>query len=280
MHGKDRLGKMRAMADGQAPAPDQRPVLRGWKDIAAYVGVSVRTAQRLSGTDGLPARHAGHTKGGVFALPSEIDAWMTGRAVAGTSASSGGASRAGAITEPAHRVAVLPDALVPGVPPVPSVAATGDDGEGASTRSGRLTVWAVAIGVMAVVFVAGFAAWRSDSAATPPQATPSLQSSAVTAAPRAFRLRVRIGEEPVGDLWIVDGMRGSVVTAASQQLYLEPHFRGRSLHLALYERVPDASSGDQLQLVGTADLVGPLTTGTSPIRFLVEGGWLEVAWVE
>ena len=57
------------------PSPDQ---LDGWKDIAAYLGKSVRAAQRWERDMGLPV-HRLKTPGGqvVFARPSEIDAWKT-----------------------------------------------------------------------------------------------------------------------------------------------------------------------------------------------------------
>jgi len=60
--------------DGRStPSPDQ---LDGWKDIAAYLGKSVRAAQRWERDMGLPV-HRLKTPGGqvVFARPSEIEAW-------------------------------------------------------------------------------------------------------------------------------------------------------------------------------------------------------------
>jgi hypothetical protein len=51
--------------------------LNGWKDIAAYLGRSVRTAQRWEKDFGLPIRRFGVSKPeSVFALPREIDAWL------------------------------------------------------------------------------------------------------------------------------------------------------------------------------------------------------------
>jgi TolB-like protein/tetratricopeptide (TPR) repeat protein len=50
--------------------------LNSWKEIAAYLGVSARTAQRWERAEGLPARRHKHdVLSSVFAYPSEIDQW-------------------------------------------------------------------------------------------------------------------------------------------------------------------------------------------------------------
>lgn len=54
---------------------DDRERIEGWKAIAAYLGKSVRTAQQWSITRGLPIRKTG---GGVVALKSELDQWVSG----------------------------------------------------------------------------------------------------------------------------------------------------------------------------------------------------------
>jgi TolB-like protein len=54
--------------------------LNSWKEIAGYLGVSVRTAQRWERTESLPARrHKHEVLSSVFAYPSELDAWWHGR---------------------------------------------------------------------------------------------------------------------------------------------------------------------------------------------------------
>ena len=50
--------------------------LLGWKQIAAYLGVSRRTAQHWVRTRGLPVRRLPGGRGGVFAETAELDAWM------------------------------------------------------------------------------------------------------------------------------------------------------------------------------------------------------------
>ena len=50
--------------------------LNSWKSIADYLGRSLRTAQRWHAENGLPVRHLGGTRGGVFAYSEDLDAWL------------------------------------------------------------------------------------------------------------------------------------------------------------------------------------------------------------
>jgi WD40 repeat protein len=52
--------------------------INGWKDIASYLGVDQRTAQRWELNDGLPVSREG---GKVFAYASELDRWRSARVV-------------------------------------------------------------------------------------------------------------------------------------------------------------------------------------------------------
>lgn len=49
--------------------------LDGWKAIAAYLRLSVRQAQRLAKTAGLPVHHRGGTRA-VYAETGELDLWI------------------------------------------------------------------------------------------------------------------------------------------------------------------------------------------------------------
>jgi TolB-like protein/tetratricopeptide (TPR) repeat protein len=54
--------------------------LNSWKEIAAYLGVSTRTAQRWEKIESLPARrHKHEVLSSVFAYPSELDTWWHNR---------------------------------------------------------------------------------------------------------------------------------------------------------------------------------------------------------
>ncbi len=59
---------------------DPPELLNSWKQIAAHLGVSVRTAQRWSEAENLPARrHRDGARGSVFVYKSELDSWLAGR---------------------------------------------------------------------------------------------------------------------------------------------------------------------------------------------------------
>ncbi|MDP9266701.1 MAG: hypothetical protein M3P27_00060 [Acidobacteriota bacterium] len=52
-------------------------ILSSWKEIALYVGRSVRTVQRWEREIGLPVhRPNAKSEGVVVALPAELDAWV------------------------------------------------------------------------------------------------------------------------------------------------------------------------------------------------------------
>jgi hypothetical protein len=59
--------------------PVEPRVLNSWKEIATYLHVCVRTAQRWSKKSAMPVHHpTGQGRGSVFAIASELDAWVTG----------------------------------------------------------------------------------------------------------------------------------------------------------------------------------------------------------
>jgi len=52
-------------------------ILSSWKDIAGYLGKSVRTVQRYEQELGLPVRRPRGSRYIVFAYPSELNKWLT-----------------------------------------------------------------------------------------------------------------------------------------------------------------------------------------------------------
>jgi hypothetical protein len=63
---------------GDPPGPSSASCLNSWKEIAAYLKCSERTARRWE-EEGLPVhRHAHKKKAGIFAYKAEIDAWWFG----------------------------------------------------------------------------------------------------------------------------------------------------------------------------------------------------------
>ena len=70
-------------ADGEECAlPERR--LTSWKEIAAHLGVSVRTAQRWEAAEGLPVRRHQHSSlSSVYADPDELTGWWESRPAGG-----------------------------------------------------------------------------------------------------------------------------------------------------------------------------------------------------
>ncbi len=63
-----------------SPASYREDRLSSWKEVAAYLGVSVRTVQRWEKREDLPVkRHLHESRATVYALKSELDAWMAKR---------------------------------------------------------------------------------------------------------------------------------------------------------------------------------------------------------
>ena len=65
------------------PGPQLREVLESWKEIAAYLGRSVRTVQSWEKEEDLPIhRHQHDKQGSVFAYREELDRWRESRTAA------------------------------------------------------------------------------------------------------------------------------------------------------------------------------------------------------
>lgn len=61
----------------------RKDILQGWKDIAAYVSRDVRTVKRWETQRGLPVRRMpGEGRSNVYAVLSEIDAWLASGSLA------------------------------------------------------------------------------------------------------------------------------------------------------------------------------------------------------
>jgi hypothetical protein len=70
-----------------SPAPSSEPAeqasevqLDSWKEIASYVRRDVSTVQRWEKREGMPVhRHLHDKRGSVYALGSELNAWLESR---------------------------------------------------------------------------------------------------------------------------------------------------------------------------------------------------------
>jgi transcriptional regulator with XRE-family HTH domain len=67
------------VADSSPSAPTSR-TLQSWKEIAAYLGVTVRTAQRWEEQSGLPVyRVLREKRDAIYANPEDLDRWVRSR---------------------------------------------------------------------------------------------------------------------------------------------------------------------------------------------------------
>jgi hypothetical protein len=276
------------MANGDPPRHDSRPLLRGWKEVAGHLHVSVRTAQRLSESDGLPVYRSGHHKGGVSAYPAELDAWAKGR---------------DGLALTTYDVATEPPG--PNTPQASSgragIGGTTDGLDREDEREFRVIVGAEGTrawfarprillgGLGALVAVAAWLAFvvsgaaRSDNGADDGSASTAAhvrEAGQGGSAALEFRIRVRFGENPAADVQVREGKRSPVLqTPAKQALYVEPQLRGQSLHVVLYERASGLADDAPFDVIGKADLLRSSELAALPVRFMVDGGWLELEWV-
>src|SRR5580700_4389922 len=153
--------------------PEPRPKgdrVDGWKTIADYLARDVTTVIRCAKLHGLPVNRApaGGPRRAVFALKSEIDGWVAGRASLGLPDTGNG-----------HAPAVDPSSsdLVPSIPQAPSVVP-------AASREIKAPRWLKptrygAIGSVAILLA--WAGWRyaeEKFAFRSPWFTPSQQLAA------------------------------------------------------------------------------------------------------
>lgn len=104
--------------------------LESWKDIAAHFGRRVRTVQRWEKEEGLPVhRHAHRSRGTIFAIPEELDAWWATRTA---------------------RAADAPEAA----PAEPAVVRSGDPGAGHVRRTAAVSIAMAAALVAALALLA------------------------------------------------------------------------------------------------------------------------------
>ena len=83
----------KSQPDGNPNVNVHHDVLAGWKEIAAFLGRSVRTVQRREKAIGLPVRRLKSTGRSIaYALRSELSAWLREQGIRAASTSEGGLS--------------------------------------------------------------------------------------------------------------------------------------------------------------------------------------------
>ena len=74
------MAPVRGVTDPAQEPPESPGRLDSWKEIAVYLGRSVRTVRRWEESEGLPVhRHLHEKSGSVYAFKPELDAWLLGR---------------------------------------------------------------------------------------------------------------------------------------------------------------------------------------------------------
>jgi hypothetical protein len=71
------MGVRMGLVGVTSPGKAEPKILTGWKDIARYLGMSVRSLQRYEHTCGLPVRRPSPSlRGAVMATTEELDRWL------------------------------------------------------------------------------------------------------------------------------------------------------------------------------------------------------------
>jgi hypothetical protein len=149
-----------------SPAPDSGR-LTGWKEIAAYLGRGVRTAQRWEREFGMPVRRIGTNRAeSVFAFVEEIDDWLTS-----ASAASAKGERVSDAPDPDRALAELAESE--SAPQDPSPAASNPAPSRIPVRMKAL-VWVLG---SLTVLLAAIGIWRESSPRTTPLLAPCVPSS-------------------------------------------------------------------------------------------------------
>lgn len=145
-------------------------------------------------------------------------------------------------------------------------------------------VFLAALGLVVLVGAVVVLLWGFSPAAPISPTARSSTSAASRATPFAtlpttFRLRARMrGHDPV-EFQATEGVPSVVEVVGAEPIFVEPQVRNGSLHVVLYERARNAQ-GAALSVTASATLTPARSSGAMPVRFLLDDGWLELAWLD
>ncbi|MCL4813837.1 MAG: hypothetical protein KJ061_15205 [Vicinamibacteraceae bacterium] len=227
---------------------DETP-LTGWKDIAAFLGTSVRTVQRFERELGLPVHRTRAAKGAVVrAYPSELRRWLAGRP---------GVEQAA--VDPAPSEESVDDTAPERAIDDPAATQLVEDTTPGPARRGRRWVVSLAAAAAVVVSIAIVAwTWRSDEVGTP-----GLSGE-------ALNLTVRPAKGSPIHLELPDGAHGEAIVAPGLALTLRPVTRTNGLLLDIGRR---SVAGGSIQPLTQVRLVPG-----RPAHLSVEGAELDIEW--
>lgn len=251
------------------PAMEDRPerrLLRGWKEIGAYLGAAPRSAQRYAAELGLPVHRAGQRRGSVSAFTDELDVWVRRRTEAGEAAET-----------------TVPRMPAPGDSTAGADAAPPGPTQDASGEAARRRRWALRTGMAFGIIALAAAGWLGLGRAGVPGVTDAGAATRAartgSAANRQYTLRVTYPDGSAMDVGVTERRPALVQLAPEQTLILQPTPSGALLRVDLFEKDAPALADGARRLVGTAELVASRADAPTPARLFFSSGVLEVAWI-
>lgn len=225
-------------------------LLRGWKEIAAYLGTSPRSAQRFAAELDLPVHRTGHVHGAVSAFTTELDAWTRRRACED-------GNPGGEVTEGGRGLPVRE------LPTVPIARPT----------------WAVA--ACAAVVAVGVVGWLAVAAVRRADERPRAdnESSATPATARAFTLGMRLDDGREFELKVAPGSRATLGVAPHDLLQFEAELRGERLRVTIFDMAAGATGDAREHVAGVVDLVQSPRGARKTVELEFAAGSLAVAWL-
>ena len=245
--------------------PSERRLLRGWKEIGAYLGAAPRSAQRYAAELGLPVHRAGASRGSVSAYTDELDAWVRRRSD-GRRAATGEA-------------AALAAGAAPGAP------SAGTEAPPTYVPSTRRR-WAIRGGLVLAVAATSVVIWatlgrdgafpvRDASAGSPPSVAPGAGRRAGT----TYRLWVRYPNGSTASIGTSERHPAIVQLAPGEVVVLQPAPRGDRLRIDVYEQQGSPGDDGPRRLFATTELGRSPETAPLPVTFNLGAGTLELAWI-
>jgi hypothetical protein len=232
--------------------------LRGWKEIAAHLTASERTARRWESTRGLPVhRVGGRSRDAVLADAEELDLWIASSKAVVSAAAAGEDCRRG--RREAHSVRTLATDFLA---PVASLATRG-------TWRGRGTAFLTTITACALVTL-GVRTWAERPLSLLGVGLfggPTHKSEP----PTMVMLRISEVDGRSVKLGIVDGTTGIIREPNQKVLQVRPHIEGTELSLDL-SVLDTLTDGETARLRLTHVTQGAVIRIDTPL-------WLEVEWI-
>lgn len=247
----------------EVDASRERRLLRGWKEIGAYLGAAPRSAQRYAAELGLPVHRAGQLRGSVSAYTDELDTWVRRRTE-------------GALAAPTRAIGPAPAA------DEPTRTATAPTPRFARWVSARWAVIGLAILTATVALsaagwyvVGSTLGWR-----TPIGGGRAVHDTRPASRPRQFLIWVRLANGYESVVGVAEGRSGEITLPSGTVLVIEPSMRDALLRLELYGKdAPRRPDGSRV-LLGYLETTRSQREAPVIVRLQMPEGPIELAWVD